>query len=90
MENSGAQEAFENTLVRKNQFELFVESVKLYLDPTFRTDFNKCSRFIEIKWTMNPGTNYKKEGSFEEDKAKLERWYSTKSKKNTRSRKKRE
>lgn len=89
MENSGAQEAFENTLVRKNQFELFVESLKLYLDPTFRNDFTKCSRFIEIKWTMNPGTNSKKEGSFEEDKAKLDRWYSTKSQKNTRSRKKR-
>lgn len=88
MEKSGAREAFANTLVRKNQYALFLEGMQLYFDPTFRDDFAKCSRFIEIKWTMNPGTNYKKKGTFEEDQVHLERWYSTKSKKNRRNRKK--
>ena len=90
MENSGAREAFANTLVRKNQFALFIEAMQLYLDPSFRDDFEKCSRFIEIKWTMNPGTNYKKKGTFEEDQAKFKRWFSTKSEKKERNRKKRE
>ena len=39
---------------------------------------------------MNPGTNYKKKGTFEEDQAKFKRWFSTKSEKKERNRKKRE
>jgi hypothetical protein len=79
LEEWGAQKAFAD--VRQNQYKCFVEALQLYLDPSFRDDFEKCSRFIEIKWTMNPGTNYKKGGSLEEDIVKFERWYSTKSKK---------
>lgn len=72
---SGAYEAF--TDVRKNQYTCFVEALQLYLDPSFRDDLEKSSRFIKLKWTMNPGTNYKKKGSFKEDMVKLERWYNT-------------
>jgi hypothetical protein len=78
-EESGAHDAL--TDVRKNQYTCFVEALQLYLDPSFRDDFEKCSRFILLKWTMNAGTNYKKKGSYEEDMVKLQRWYN---KKNTK------
>lgn len=89
MEESKAEKAFADIFVRKNQYELFVESMQLYKDPSFRDDFEKCSRFIDIKWTMNHGTNYKKKGTLEEDQASLDRWFSTKSQKNRKNRKNR-
>lgn len=76
LEEWGANDAFPD--VRQNQYTCFVEALQLYLDPSFRDDFKKCSRFIELKWTMNPGTNYKKKGSFQDDMVKLQRWYNTK------------
>jgi hypothetical protein len=76
LEEWGANDAFPD--VRQNQYTCFVEALQLYLDPSFRDDFKKCSRFIELKWTMNPGTNNKKKGSFQDDMVKLQRWYNTK------------
>lgn len=76
LEEWGAYNAF--TGVRLNQYTCFVEALQLYLDPSFRDDFDKCSRFILLKWTMNPGTNYKKKGSLKEDMDKLQKWYNRK------------
>jgi hypothetical protein len=76
LEEWGAYDAFAD--VRKNQYTEFVEAMQLYLDPSFRNDFKKCSRFIELKWTMNSGTNYKKKGSLNDDMVKLKRWFDTK------------
>jgi hypothetical protein len=80
LEEWGACEAL--TKVRQNQYKCFVEAMQLYSHPSFRDDFEKCSRFIQMKWTMNPGTNSKKKGSLEEDMVKLQRWYNNK--KNTK------
>lgn len=83
----GAHDAFAD--VRQNQYTCFVEALQLYSDPSFRDDFEKCSRFILLKWAMNPGTNYKKKGSFEEDMVKLKRWFNNRKKKfNNRKKKK--
>lgn len=69
----GAQTSFSN--VRLNQYQLFSEALRLYQDPKFRTDYSLCSKFIELKWKMNPGTNAKKKGSLHKDMAKLLRYY---------------
>ena len=69
----GAQTSFSN--VRLNQYQLFSEALRLYRDPKFRTDYSLGSKFIELKWKMNPGTNDKKKGTFDVDMAKVFRYY---------------
>ena len=85
-EKWGARDAF--TDVRKNQFELFVQAMEYYESPSFRNDYEKCSKFIKIKWTMNSATNYKKKGTYETDMVLLERWYETTSSKRNNKKKK--
>nr|YP_009364044.1 hypothetical protein [Pediastrum duplex]YP_009364108.1 hypothetical site-specific DNA endonuclease [Pediastrum duplex]AQU64434.1 hypothetical protein [Pediastrum duplex]ARK36703.1 hypothetical site-specific DNA endonuclease [Pediastrum duplex] len=64
--------------VRLNQFLMFSEAIKLYLDPNFRNDWVMCSRLIDIKWKRNPGTNLKKKGSLQEDMIQLQTWFNNK------------
>jgi hypothetical protein len=64
--------------VRLNQFEKFLEAIKTFKDPNFRHDKNLGLKYLELKWTMNPGTNSKKKGTFQEEESKLLEYYKTK------------
>ncbi len=61
--------------VRLNQYNCFVEAINLYDLTRFRANLAQAERFIILKWIMNPGTNYKKDGDLNTDLIKIRNWF---------------
>jgi hypothetical protein len=67
------------TKVRQNQYDCFAKALDMYCSADFREDLDKLEAFIRLKWVMNPGTNYKKKGSLNDDLVKVKTYFNNKS-----------
>lgn len=61
--------------VRFNQYNCFVKALNLYNLSSFKANLDQAEEFINLKWSMNPGTNSKKVGDLNKDLTNIREWF---------------